>query len=113
MFSFEHQSCIGHTKTIRHVAREYFYKRRRCIPLDILLRKVELRELLISSSSPRFRFNLNATVLGQAASGGVICTYTQCNNNSPCNIGTCNNGYCCSSAPIAPIQGLSCSRLFF
>uniref|UniRef100_A0AC35F7Y1 Uncharacterized protein n=1 Tax=Panagrolaimus sp. PS1159 TaxID=55785 RepID=A0AC35F7Y1_9BILA len=63
VFSFEHQSCIGHTKTIRHVAR-------------------------------------------QAASGGVICTYTQCNNNNnQCSIGTCNNGYCCSSAPIAPIQG--------
>ena len=62
VFSFEHQSCIGHTKTIRHVAR-------------------------------------------QAASGGVICTYTQCNNNNnQCSIGTCNNGYCCSSAPIAPIQ---------
>uniref|UniRef100_A0AC34Q8P3 CC domain-containing protein n=1 Tax=Panagrolaimus sp. JU765 TaxID=591449 RepID=A0AC34Q8P3_9BILA len=60
VFSFEHQSCIGHSKTIRHVAR-------------------------------------------QATSGGVICTYTQCNNNSPCNIGTCNNGYCCSSAPVAPI----------
>uniref|UniRef100_A0A7E4W4L3 CC domain-containing protein n=1 Tax=Panagrellus redivivus TaxID=6233 RepID=A0A7E4W4L3_PANRE len=59
-FSFEHQSCIGHTKTIRHVAR-------------------------------------------QASNGGVICTFTSCSNNNPCNIGTCNNGYCCSSAPVAPI----------
>ncbi|KAE9555529.1 hypothetical protein FO519_001297 [Halicephalobus sp. NKZ332] len=62
VFSFEHQSCIGHSKTIRHVAR-------------------------------------------QAASGGVICTFTQCNSNSnPCSVGTCNNGYCCSSAPVAPIS---------
>jgi hypothetical protein len=47
-------------------------------------------------------FNL---ILGQAVLNGVSCTYSNCNDNNPCIIGTCNNGYCCSSGSSQVING--------
>lgn len=35
--------------------------------------------------------------LSRQQANGLICTYSSCSNSNPCQSGTCNNGYCCSS----------------
>ncbi|CAI5445619.1 unnamed protein product [Caenorhabditis angaria] len=40
---------------------------------------------------------------------GLVCTFSSCSNSNPCSVGTCNNGYCCSSnsnsAPAIIVSG--------
>ncbi|CAD6185734.1 unnamed protein product [Caenorhabditis auriculariae] len=35
---------------------------------------------------------------GRQQANGLLCTFSSCSNSNPCNVGTCNNGYCCSSS---------------
>ncbi|KAL3078657.1 hypothetical protein niasHT_033016 [Heterodera trifolii] len=34
----------------------------------------------------------------QRGGGGIVCTFAQCSVADPCNVGSCNNGYCCTAA---------------
>lgn len=51
-----------------------------------------------------FVYLITKNILVLPPPGGLICNYAQCSPTSPCTVGTCNNGYCCSPA-MAPIQG--------
>ncbi|KAK6741586.1 hypothetical protein RB195_009449 [Necator americanus] len=44
--------------------------------------------------------------LGQPASG-LICTFSSCSNSNPCSVGTCNNGYCCTSGSLPSLSAVS------
>uniref|UniRef100_A0A914DVI5 Chitin-binding type-2 domain-containing protein n=1 Tax=Acrobeloides nanus TaxID=290746 RepID=A0A914DVI5_9BILA len=41
-------------------------------------------------------------------SNGILCTYVSCSVSNPCSSGSCNDGYCCTSAAPASAFGHSC-----
>ncbi|KAI6240957.1 protein of unknown function domain containing protein, protein [Aphelenchoides fujianensis] len=46
-----------------------------------------------------FRTHVARQQPNSGSGSGVVCTYSQCSQSNPCSVGTCNNGYCCSSSP--------------
>ncbi|CAB3402109.1 unnamed protein product [Caenorhabditis bovis] len=47
--------------------------------------------------SCRYSLQCPSPYFCQPASG-LVCTFSSCSNSNPCSVGTCNNGYCCSSS---------------
>ncbi|XGW16389.1 hypothetical protein V3C99_001676 [Haemonchus contortus] len=51
--------------------------------------------------------------LSRQQANGLLCTFSSCSNTNPCSVGTCNNGYCCSSSAMPsfmppPIASSNC-----
>ncbi|XGW16391.1 hypothetical protein V3C99_001676 [Haemonchus contortus] len=46
--------------------------------------------------------------LSRQQANGLLCTFSSCSNTNPCSVGTCNNGYCCSSSAMPSFTAATC-----
>uniref|UniRef100_A0A914DP12 Uncharacterized protein n=1 Tax=Acrobeloides nanus TaxID=290746 RepID=A0A914DP12_9BILA len=109
-FSYPHQACIGQAKrnTAETQSNNVFnsYKNNGGFASNTLdlnpnqppLPEPQPIDPMVNDGQPQAKGKAyNRLVSRQAVLNGVSCTYSNCNDNNPCIIGTCNNGYCCSS----------------